>query len=155
MPSKHYGTISLRDASGETSNTKINFGTVTVLSLGGLLTQWGNFKTSLGNIVKGVLGKETLVMDSLVLSNDKPADSTAQVELKFQFNYEGNTSKKKYRFEVATPDTDKLVSGTDIVDLTDPDVAAFVTAVEAMAKSPDDDSEGITIIDAELVGRKR
>lgn len=155
MPSEHYGNIQIRDASNEVSTTSLNFGAITIISLPGLLTQWGNFKTTLGNIIKGILGKEQLVMDSTVLSNDVPVDSTAQVELKFQFSYEGNTSKKKYRFEVATPDTDKLVPGTDLVDMTDTDVAAFVTAVETLAKTPDDDTEGITILSGRLVGRNR
>lgn len=155
MPSEHYGNVQIRDASNEVSTTSLNFGAITIISLPGLLTQWGNFKTTLGNIIKGILGKEQLVMDSTVLSNDVPVDSTAQVELKFQFSYEGNTSKKKYRFEVATPDTDKLVPGTDLVDMTDADVAAFVTAVETLAKTPDDDTEGITILSGRLVGRNR
>ena len=151
----HYGNVTIRDASGETSTTTLNFGAVTAISIGGLLTQWGNFRTALGNIVRGVLGKEQLVMDNTVLDNSVPADQSAQVELKFQFTYEGNTSKKKYRFEVATPDTDKLVPGTDIVDMTDPDVAAFVTAAETLGRSPDSDTETITILEGRLVGRNR
>lgn len=149
----HYGTISVRDYSDETSTTRLNFGAVTALSIGGLLTQWGSWRTALGNIVLGVLGKETLVMDSTTLSNDTPADSNAQVELKFMFTYEGNTSKKKFRFEVPTPDTSKVIPGSDIVDLTDTDIAAFITATEALGRSPDSDLETINIVDARLVGR--
>lgn len=149
----HYGTLSVRDYSDETSTTRVNFGAVTAVSIGGLLTQWGNLRTAMGNIILGVIGKEQLVMDSTVLSNDQPAASEAQVELKFQFTYEGDTSKKKFRIEVPTPDTDKVLPGTDIVDLTDTDVAAFVTAFEAIGRSPDSDTETITVLDARLVGR--
>lgn len=149
----HYGTVSVRDYSDETSTTKLHFGAVTAISIAGLLTQWGNFKTAMGNIILGVIGREQLVMDNTVLSNDSPTDSNAQVELKFMFTYEGDTSKKKFRFEVPTPDTSKVLPGTDIVDITDTDVAAFITAAEALGRSPDSDTETITITDVRLVGR--
>lgn len=149
----HYGTVSVRDYSDETSTTRLNFGAVTAVSIAGLLTQWGTWRNTLADIVLGIVGKETLVMDSTVLSNDSPTASDAQVELKFMFTYEGDTSKKKYRFEVPTPDTTKVLPGTDIVDLTDTQVAAFVTATEALGRTPDDDTETITVLDARLVGR--
>lgn len=149
----HYGTVGVRDYSDEVSVTRINFGAVTAVSIAGLLTEWGNWKTALGNIILGVLGREQLVMDNTVLSNASPVDSNAQVELKFLFTYEGDTSKKKYRFEVPTPDTSKVIAGTDIVDITDTDVAAFITATETLGRTPDDDTETITILDARLVGR--
>lgn len=149
----HYGTVSVRDYSDETSVTRLNFGAVTAVSIAGLLTQWGAWRTALSNIVLGVLGKETLVMDSTTLSNEAPTDSNAQVELKFMFTYEGDTSKKKFRFEVPTPDTSKVIPGSDMVDMTDSDIAAFVTATEALGRSPDSDLETITVVDARLVGR--
>lgn len=149
----HYGTVTVRDYSSETSTTRLNFGAVTAVSIAGLLTQWGSWKTALGNIILGVLGKETLVMDSTVLDNDSPTASDAQVELKFLFTYEGDTSKKKFRFEVPTPDTSKVLPGTDIVDITDSDIAAFITATETLGRSPDSDTETITVLDARLVGR--
>lgn len=149
----HYGTLTVRDYSEETSTSRFNFGAITAVSLPGFLTQWGNLRTAVGNIILGVLGKEQLVMDSTVLSNDAPTDSAAQVELKFMFTYEGNSSKKKFRVEVPTPDTSKVIPGTDLVDMTDTDIAAFVTAFEAVGRSPDDDQETINVIEGRLVGR--
>lgn len=149
----HYGTLSVRDYSDETSTTRLNFGAITVVSLPGFLTQWGAFRTSMANIIRGVIGKEKLVLDDTVLDNASPADSSAQVELKFMFTYEGDVSKKKFRIEVPTPNTDKIIPGTDQVDLTDTDVAAFVTAMEAVGRSPDSDTETISVVDARLVGR--
>lgn len=151
----HYGNVTIRDASGESSTTTLNFGAVTALSIGGLLSQWGAFRTAIGNVILGVLGKEQLVMDNTVLDNAVPSDQHAQVELKFQFTYEGNTSKKKYRFEVATPDTSKLIAGTDMVDFTDPAIAALVTAAETVGRTPDSDTETINILEGRLVGRNR
>lgn len=149
----HFGTVSVRDYSDEVSTTRLNFGAITVLTLPDILTNWGNWRTALGNIILGVIGKEVLTLDSTTLDNSTPANSAAQVELKFLFTYEGDTSKKKYRFEVPTPDTSKVLPGTDVVDLTDPDIAAFITATETLGRSPDNPAETITVLDARLVGR--
>lgn len=151
----HYTTFSLRDYSEETSTFSVNVGAITAISIAGFLTQFGNLKTALGNIVLGVLGKEKIVLDDTVLSNDAPASTSAQVELKFMFSYEGNTSKKRFQFEVPTPDLSKVLPGSDMVDLADADIAAFVTAVETIGRSPDSDTEEITVLDARLVGRNR
>jgi len=37
--------------------------------------------------------------------------------------------------------------------MTDTDIAAYVTAFETIAKSPDDDAEGVNVLDMRLVGR--
>lgn len=153
MPAQHYGTFTVLDASEETSSTKFYFGAITALTIAGFLTQFGALRTALGNIIKGTIQKEAWTGDSTVLSNAAPSDSTAQIELKWLVSYEGNTSKKKFRTELPTPDTDKLIPGTDKADLTDTDIAAYVTAFEAIAKSPDDDTEAVNVLDITLVGR--
>ncbi len=149
----HYGTLTVRDYSEETSNFRVNFGAVTAVSIAGLLTQWGALRGAIGGIINGVLGKETLVMDSTVLSNAAPVATDAQIELKWLFTYEGNTSHKKYSFEVPTPDTSLLIPGTDMADTTDPLIAAAITAAEDIGRTPDNDLETINILDIRLVGR--
>lgn len=153
VPMTHYGTLTVRDYSEETSVTRVNFGAVTALSIGGLLTQWGNLRTALGNVILGVFAKESLVMDATPLSNAAPAATEAQNELKIQFNYEGATTHKRFRFEVGTADTSKVIPGTDLFDLTDTDVAAAISAFETIGRSPDDDQEAVSVIDVRLVGR--
>jgi hypothetical protein len=149
----HYYGVSVLDYSVETSGTKFNFGAVTAVSLPGLLTQMGDLRTAIGNIILGTVSRERWVGDSTLLSNTPPAAPGAQVELKFQFTYEGATTHKKFRVEIPTADASKTIAGSDMVDLTDTDVAAFVTAFEAMAKSPDDDTEAVNIIEGRIVGR--
>lgn len=149
----HYYGVSVLDYSGETSGTKVNFGAVTAISLPGLLTQIGDLRTAIGNIILGTVKSERWVGDSTLLSNTPPATPGAQIELKFQFTYEGATTHKKFRVEIPTADASKTIAGSDMVDLTDTDIAAFVTAFEAMAKSPDDDTEAVNIIEGRLVGR--
>jgi len=155
MPAEHYGTFSVLDYSEEVSSFRFNFGAITAISLPGFLTNFGALRTALGNIITGTIQKEAWVGDSTVISNVPPVDSNAQVELKFLLTYEGDTSKKKFRSEVPTPDTSKVIAGTDKVDLTDTDIAAYITAFETIARSPDSDTETVTVLDMELVGRNR
>jgi hypothetical protein len=68
-------------------------------------------------------------------------------------SYEGDTSKKKFRSEIPTPDTSKVIAGTDEVDMSDTDIAAYVTALETIGRSPDSDTETITVLGMRLVGR--
>ncbi len=150
---EHYGTFTILDYSEEKSPTRFSFGGVTALNIAGFLTQFGNLRTAVQGIIKGVIQKEKWVGDDNVLSNVPPSDDTAQVELKWLVSYEGQTTKKKYRYEIATPDTSKLIPGTDQADLTDSDIAAYITAVETLAKTPDDDTEGINVLGIRLVGR--
>ena len=153
MASKYFGTFTILDASEEKSPTSFSFGGVTALNIAGFLTEFGNLRTAVGAIIKGVISKEKWVGDDTVLSNTPPTDSTAQIELKWLVTYEGATTKKKFHYEIPTPDTDKLIPGTDKADMTDTDIAAYITAAEALCKSPDDDTEGINVLDINLVGR--
>lgn len=153
MAAKHYGSFTILDYSEEKSPTSFSFGGVTALNIAGFLTQFGNLRTAIAAIITGTIQKEKWVGDDTVLSNTPPAASASQVELKWLVTYEGATTKKKFHYEIPTPDTDKLVPGSDEADMTDTDIAAYVTAVEALAKSPDDDTEGINVLGMRMVGR--
>lgn len=155
MAAKHYGTFSVQDYSQETSSWSFNFGAITSVSIAGFITAFGNLRSSLEGIIKGTVKKEQWVGDSTVLSNVPPTDSDAQVELKFLLSYEGDSTKKVFHSEIPTPDTDLLIPGTDKVDLTDPAVADFITDFEGIARTPDSDTETVTVLDMTLVGRNR
>ncbi len=153
MANKHLYGVTIRDYSEETSRTEFNFGAVTALNIAGVLAQIGNLRSAIGGIILGVVAKDQWVGDRTVLDASAPSDTHAQVELKFQVNYHSNTANKKFRVEIPTADTSKVLPGTDIADLADSDIAAFVTAMETLCKSPDNDSEGVTVDNILLVGR--
>jgi len=153
VANKHYYGFSVLDYSNEKSRSKVNFGAVTAVNLAGVLAQIGDLRTAITNIILGTLANDRWVGDDTVLSNVAPASPNAQVELKFQFTYEGATSHKKYRVEIPTADPSKTIAGSDMVDLTDADVAAFITAFETLAKTPDNDAKGVNVLEARLVGR--
>lgn len=153
MPPKHTAGVTILDYSEETSSTTINVGAITALSIGGFLAQFGNWKTAVQDIILGVISKDRWVGDATDITNTPPASPNAQVELKWLVTYEGNTSKKKFRHEIATPDPAKVIPGTDKADITDPDIAAYITAFEVLARSPDSDLEMVNVLDINLVGR--
>lgn len=149
----HYAGVTVLDYSEETSRTNFSIGAITAVSIAGFLTDFGNWKTALGNIILGTISKDRWVGDATDISNTPPASANAQVELKWLVTYEANTTKKRFRQELPTADPSKCIAGTDKADLTDTDVAAYVTAFETVAKSPDDDTEGVSVLDMQLVGR--
>jgi hypothetical protein len=78
----------------------------------------------------------------------------AQRELKWLITYQGDSSGKLFSIEIACPDiTDNIVPATDLADLASTDWAAWVTAFEDFARSPDDLAETVTVVSARLVGR--
>lgn len=149
----HYAGVTVLDYSEETSRTNFSIGAITALSIAGFLSDFGAWKTALGNIILGTISKDRWVGDATDLSNTPPGSANAQVELKWLVTYEANTTKKRFRQELPTADPSKTIAGTDKADLTDTDVAAYVTAFETVAKSPDDDTEGVSVLDMQLVGR--
>jgi hypothetical protein len=133
----------------------VNFAGITIGNLGDILSQWGALKTETENITLGVLAQETLVLDQTIISAAVPVSAFAQRELKIEVQYVGNTSGKKFQLEIPTPDLSALtLNNTDEIVLADAGpMAAWVTAFETLAKSPDLDTEGVTVIRALVKGR--
>lgn len=152
MP-QHVYSVALRDYSNEESHTKFNFGAVTAVSIAGLLAQLGDLRNAIAAVTLGVLARDSWTGDRTVLSNAAATDPHAQIELKFQVSYEGNTSHKQYRSEIPTADPTKTIAGSDQCDLAQTEIAALVTAIEAVARTPDDDQETVNVTGVRLVGR--
>lgn len=151
---KHTSTFSLRDYDKEIGTVTVHNGPITALTIAGFLTAFGALRTAIDGITGGVVAKEQWVGDVTTLSNDIPTDESVQRESKWLVTYEGNTSHKVFQNEVPTADpTGRLLTNTNIADLADTDIAAFVTAFEALVKSPDDDTEGVTVLEIKYVSR--
>jgi len=139
------------------SNEKSSFGVnSTVLTAGNFTAQQALAAALAGAIDDLTIGELTKQI-ALVPVLDTPAiptDPYAQRELKWLVRYQGDVSGKMFSIEIAAPDiTGNVVPNTDVADITSTDWAAFVTAFEAYAKSPDDVAEAVTVIDARVVGR--
>lgn len=158
-------TLTINDYDNEKSPMKIHTGIVTALTLPALLTQIGNFRTAVGNMIIGVPQKEALTAFSTILSQTLPTNEYAQRETKWVVHYHDNTQffddpvnaipnsgyLKPFDFEIATAKLDLLDDNQDFLPLDQTQAAALVTAFQAMAKSP---YGGSVIVDSiEQVGR--
>lgn len=152
----HYTVTTIRDRSRELSRVKVYNGAITAASLPGFLTEYGALKTALAGITLGVVAKDQWVGDATDLDDSVPTDPFAQREIGLRVHYVGNTNNKSYFITVAAPKLASLtyIGNTDEVLLADGSImAAFVTAFETIARSPDDDTETVTVTKAEVVGR--
>jgi hypothetical protein len=151
----HTSTFTLRDYDKELGTVTIHNGAITSVSIAGFLTAFGALRSAIDTITNGVVAKEMWVGDNTILSNSIPTGETVQRENKWLVVYEGDTSKKKFQVELPTADpTGRLLTNTNQADLADTDIAAFVTAFEAIARSPDDDTETVTVLEIRYVQRR-
>jgi len=103
---------------------------------------------TIGVVTKQIMGLEIYNTPEL------PTNVYAQREEKWLVKYVGDSSGKQFSMEIAAPDlTDNLNGNTDQADLGSTDWAAFVTAFEAFARSPENGTETVTVVSARLVGR--
>jgi len=154
MPSRHYGEFEILDYSESKSSFSFSFGAITALSLPGFLTQFGALRTALQNIIIGEVSRERWVGDETLLSNIPPSDPNATRELKWlvDFEVDGGNFDQGY-VTIATPDTSLLGVNSDWADYSDPDIAAFITAFEAIARSGNDPVNPVIVTHMQIVGR--
>jgi len=146
-------TIQITDYSNEKSTFQVNS---IVLNAGNFAAQSTAAAALVGTVEDLTIGEITKqTLNQIVLDAPAvPTDVYAQRELKWLVTYQGDVSGKLFSIEIACPDiTGNIVPGTDLADLASTDWAAFVTAFEAYAKSPDNGTEAVTVTGARLVGR--
>lgn len=146
------GYLSLRDFDGEISTTSFNTGAITAISLPGLLGQWDDLRIATEAITSGLVAEEGLYVFRTRLTNVNPTSQLAQREQKWLVTYEDTTEffdapvnaipnagyRKIFNLEIGTADLSAvtLLNDTDIVDLATAPVPAWVSAFEAIARSP-------------------
>lgn len=162
------GSFTILDHSRETANMGFNTGAITAASIAGALTQFGALRTAVEGIINGVVAAEALYVNRSKLTNTPPSDPTAKRELKWLVTFEDTTEYfdpptnaipnagfgKVFNVEVPCADdsiTDIMIPNTDDADLTQTQMAAFVTAFEALCKSPYNGAVNVTRI--QRVGR--
>lgn len=150
------GVYTLLDWSNEKSNVTFYAGDITAVSLPGFLTEFGDLRDAVDDITLGTMHQEQWIGDRTLLSNALPASAVAQREFKWLVTYIGNTSGKKFQLEIPTANltlTNVLQEGSDFADLDQTEMAAFVTAFEQIARTPDSDIETVTVQSIRIVGR--
>lgn len=139
-------TLTIRDASKETSTSSFNLGLQTPATIAGSVTKTGTLQAGIVGIIIGTLANSQYTYFNNTMNPDPPTNQAAQKEIKWAIHYHDDqdtfgalqnvTYGKKYVVTIACPDTSKLVEGTDLADLTDVEVATFVTAFEDCVLSP-------------------
>lgn len=161
-----YGNFSFLDHDGERSTTSFYTGNITAVSLPDTLTEFGALRTAIDGIIVGTIATETLKVFETKLSNDLPADPTAQRESKWLVVYEDSLPffddpvnaipnegyKKVFTFEIPTADLSLLLPNTDKMDISAGAGADFKTAFEAIARSPY--GGNVTVLEVRHVGRR-
>jgi hypothetical protein len=147
------GTFTILDYSGETARTTISYDQTQVQGLGnlpGFLSEWGALRGAIEGIIDGVVQQESAYVFNSRLSNILPPDATAQVERVWIVTYEDDTAffgplstfpnqgyRKLFQITIPTAEvTGRLLPNSDEADLTNAQIAAFVTAFEQIARSP-------------------
>lgn len=159
MATTHQSKFAFVDYSNETSGFTIYNGAITALTIADFLTKFGALKAATNDLTLGILKKEVWVGDETTFTTFPPVDPDAQRERKALVVYEGNSTKKLFTITIPTIRTKNaageslLMTGTDRFDLSDELVEAWVDAFEAIARTPDSDTETVTVKEIRLVGR--
>lgn len=147
-----------RDYGGEVKTIRLYANELTAVSLPGFLTAFAALNTALDAVVLGAASK-AFWGEETVISNARAATKDAQVETELLVRAVGATSEKPFSFRIPTVDYTKfnfadppagdavIISGGGATAET----LALVTALEALCKMPDDETEAIVIVGMEVV----
>jgi len=160
--------FTLLDYSREKSALSFATGEVTAVSLPGLLDEVGDLRTAIEGITLGVVSDESLSVFNTNLSNTPPVSELAQIESAWLVTYEDNLPffddpvnaipNEGYGrlFTLTIPTADivgRLVANSDMANLANTQIAAFITAFEATARSPYGGT--VNVVSIKFVGRNR
>ncbi len=161
-------SFSMIDHSREQSRFSIATGEVTAVSLPGLLTEVGTLRGAIEGITLGNVASESLSVFDTRLTNVPPANELAQVESAWLVTYADDTEffdapvnaipneayGRLYTLTIPTADiVGRLLPNSDFADLTDTEMAAFVSALETTGRSPA--GGAVSVISVKHVGRNR
>ncbi len=157
-------TFSFLDYDRESASTNIATGAVTAVSLPGLLTQIGTLRSAIEGITVGTVSGESLYVFRTRLSNTAPSDPHAQRERVWVVHFEDNQQffdpptnaipnegfGKNFVITIPTADFSgaRLLTNSQDADLAETSMAAFVSAFEAIARSPYGGTVNVTRIQA-------
>lgn len=141
----------------ETSHFGFNHIALTAANVDAFNSDFDDFTTALDAIIRGVIRNEVIKYRDAFVSGALPASQDATRSLKLLVRYLGVISEETAQMEIATPDMSALTleSGdANFVVLADGGVmAAFVTEFESIVRFPGSETETVTILNAQIVGR--
>lgn len=162
--------FTLLDYSREKSSVSFATEDVTAGTIAGLLTDTGTLRSAIEGVTLGVVNKETLTVFDTVLSNEPPTNPLAQVESAWLVVYEDVSEYsdppanvvpndgfgKLFTMSIGTADiaaAGRLLPESDKADLTETGMAALVSAIEDVVRSPY--GGNVEVREIRHVGRRR
>jgi hypothetical protein len=151
-------TLTYLDYSGETKTILLFSGELTAASLAGFLTQFGALQTAMDAVTLGTRSSQQWG-EKTVVSNTRPTDKNAQIESELLVRVQGAVTEAPWSFRIPTVDytafnyadppagDQVIISGAGASAAT----TALITALEAVAKMPDDETEAVNIVGMEVV----
>jgi hypothetical protein len=155
-------SLTYLDYSNEKAPFSINIPTVTAANFAATVTLINALVAAIDDVTLGILNKRIMTIPSPADSSF-PTDAEAQREDKWLVGYTDVTASlgggvdnpyygRNFTTEIATAElTAHLSVNSDYADLAEADVAAFVTAFEAFARSPTGGAVAINYV--KFVGR--
>lgn len=161
---QNQASFTLEDYDKEKSTMGLNIGPITALNFTAKRDALDDLKAAIGPLVLGEI-RRTSITENFAESADLVTDQQAQRETKWKITYRDVTQfldvantinnvgfGNVYDTELPTAKLALLSGNVDTLDLTDTDVAAFVTAFEAVQNSPTGGNE-VEVIEIKHVGR--
>lgn len=160
LGSVHKSRIVYGDVTEESSAMEIYNGAITALSIGGFLTQFGNLQGATDAITLGVRRQQSWIGDLTTVSNLWPTDRAAQRESKLLVDYRDTVTEEVFQLTIPTIDFSVLnfvPGGGDAVLFAgagaNAAIVSWVTAFEAMARTPRSDANVVEVVAMRYVGR--
>jgi hypothetical protein len=163
MP-QNTASFTIEDYDFEKSKTGVNIGPLTVTNFTAKRAAIDDYKAAIPGIILGEI-RQSNINETFAESSTPVTDTSAQREAKWlvtlrdvtQFFDVGNTINNPgfgdlFSVEVPTADLSLLADNADTLVLTDTAVAAFITALEAVANSPTGGNE-CEVVSIRHVGR--
>jgi hypothetical protein len=158
--STHKSLIKYRDATAETSTMTVFNEALTIANLDAFLALFGTLQDATDAITLGVRASQSWIGDDTTVSNAVPSNPAAQRESKLLVQYQDAVNEKPYTLTIPTVDFSTLVFvplGGDAVQFAGASASTaiknWVTAFEAIAKAPDDDTHAVVVTGMRYVGR--
>lgn len=153
MPSE--ASWSWRDYSDEKSTSRVTITQLTAGNVVATLALVDALLAAMQAITEGNAETSRVTFRMQEEDPGRPTAASAQRERKWLVFYHGDTSNNQYRMEIPTALlTGNLVAGTDLADLGATNIAAFVSAFEAVVSDPDTGLETVTVDKIQHVGRR-
>lgn len=151
-------SIQYRDYSGETKSIRLYAGELTAVSLPGFLTQLAALESALDAVTIGRRAATSYGAET-ILSNERAVAKAAQIETELLVRVQGATTERPWSFRIPTVDyntfafADPPAGDTVIISGAGADsrTTALITALEALVKMPDDDTEGVVVVGMNVV----